>query len=114
MIKPEDSELTFRRLYIEKTSFRYAKKGEVFLEGVDVITAMWFCDGTILLLCEAQRTWADFEEGVQKTEFFEPPETVVHHGFVQSHAIRLAIAAHDRLLGIVQEKLPKDVERKSR
>lgn len=111
MIKAEEATLEFRRLYIEKTQYQHTEEAKIFRCRVDVVTALWFCDGTIILYCKADQTELDFEGESQKTESLEPLETVVHHGFVQSHAIRLAIAAHDRLLAVVQAKLPKDAER---
>ena len=119
MINPEDAELTFRRLYIEKTTFRYSKdeqkddrRKDLFRARVDVATAMWFCNGTIFLMCGATETELNFEgDPTGKPEFLEPLETAVHHHFVQSEALRLAIAAHDRLVANVLAKLPKDAER---
>lgn len=106
MIFPTMTKLKFRRLFVESTTFQHTKdpSTEVFRGRALAATALWFCEGTILLMCT-------LEEFGLREESIEPPETVVHHGFTTSAAIRIAVASQDRMIAILKTKLPSDAER---
>lgn len=107
MIYPTMKDLPFQRLYVEQTTFRHTLVTNVpgvFRGRATAATALWFCEGTLILMCT-------LEESGLKEESLQPPETVIFHGFMMSTAIRLAISAHDRLIATLQTRIPEDAER---
>jgi hypothetical protein len=105
MIFPTMAKLKFRRIFVETATFQHTKhETGVFRGRAIAATALWFCEGTILLMCTV-------EEFGLREESIEPPETVVHHGFTTSAAIRMAVGAQDRIIALLKTKLPSDAER---
>jgi len=105
MIYPHAKELVFQRLYVEQTTFRHTKTDTGGFRGrATAATALWFCEGTLILMCV-------LDEHELKGQSYDPPETVIIHNFTTSAAIRLAVSAHDRMIGVLQTKIPEDAER---